>query len=79
MHWHHAFVCIRTSHDIRCECMVWVDHSVDFGKSAPCLVSINCRGDMEDRHWLVSMVGSVAWDITQTERMILKKSKNVQC
>ena len=48
MHWHHAFVCTRTSHDIGCECMVWVDYmfSVDFGKSAPCLVSINCRGDM---------------------------------
>ena len=38
----------ETSHDIGCECMVWVDSmfSVDFGKSAPCLVSINCRGDM---------------------------------
>ena len=40
MHWHHAFVCIRTSHDIGCECMVLVDSrfSVDHGKSAPCLV-----------------------------------------
>ena len=40
MHWHHAFVCIRTSHDIGCECMVGVDSrfSVDHGKSAPCLV-----------------------------------------
>ena len=40
MHWHHAFVCTRTSHDIGCECMVWVDSrfSIDHGKSAPCLV-----------------------------------------
>ena len=40
MHWHHAFVCTRTSHDIRCECMVWVDSMfrVDYDKSAPCLV-----------------------------------------
>ena len=40
MHWHHAFVCTRTSHDIGCECMVWVDSmfSVELGKSAPCLV-----------------------------------------
>ena len=40
MHWHHALVCIRTSHDIGCECMVWVDSmfSVDLGKSTPCLV-----------------------------------------
>ena len=40
MHWHHALVCTRTSHDIRCECMVWVDSmfSVDLGKSTPCLV-----------------------------------------
>ena len=48
MHWHHAFVCTRTSHDIGCECMFWVGSmfSVDFCKSAPCLVLINCRGDM---------------------------------
>ena len=47
MHWHHAFVCTRTSHDIGCECMVWVDSrfSVDHGKSAP-WCSINCRGDI---------------------------------
>ena len=51
--------------------------SVDFGKSAPCLVSINCRGDMVRSTLVVSMVGSVAWDIVQTERMILKKSENV--
>ena len=40
MHWHHAFVCTRISHDIGCECMVWVNSkfSVDHGKSASCLV-----------------------------------------
>ena len=40
MQLHHAFVCTRTSHDIGCECMVWVDSkfSVDHGKSASCLV-----------------------------------------
>ena len=64
------FVCIRTSHDIGCECMVWVDSmfSVNHGKSAPCLVF--------DK---LSMVGLVAWDFVQTERMVLKKSENVLC
>ena len=40
MHWRHAFVCTRSSHDIWCESMVWVDSMfrVDYGKSAPCLV-----------------------------------------
>ena len=40
MHWHHAFVCTRTSHDIGCKCMGWVDSmfSVDLGKSTLCLV-----------------------------------------
>ena len=34
---------------------------------------INCRGDMiRSTLWLVSMVSSVAWDIVQAERMILK-------
>ena len=40
MHWHYAFVCTRTSHDIGCEYMVLIDSmfSVDLGKLAPCLV-----------------------------------------
>ena len=42
--------------------------------------SIGYRGDMvRSTLWLVSMVGSVAWDFVQTERMVLKKSENVQC
>ena len=59
--------------------MVWVDSmfSVDLGKSAPCLVFDRLsRGHGK---WLVSMVGSVAWDFVQTECMVLKKSENVQC
>ena len=40
MHWHYAFVCTRTSHDIGCECMAWFDSmfNVDLGKSELCLV-----------------------------------------
>ena len=40
MHWHNAFVCTRTSHDIGCECMVWVNSMfrVYYGKSALGLV-----------------------------------------
>ena len=42
--------------------------------------SIGCRRDMvRSTLWLVSMVGSVAWDFVQTKRMVLKKSENVQC
>ena len=33
--------------------------SVDFGKSAPCLVSINCRGDMV-RSTLVGVDGGLS-------------------
>ena len=40
--------------------------------------SIGCRGDMvRSTLWLVSMVGLVAWDFVQTERMVLKKSENI--
>ena len=42
--------------------------------------SIGYHGDMvRSTLWSVSMVGSVAWDFVQTERMVLKKSENVQC
>ena len=42
--------------------------------------SIGCREDMVRLTlWLLSMVGSLAWDFVQTKRMVLKKSENVQC
>ena len=58
MHWHHAFVCTRTLHDIGCECIVCYV-SVNFGKSTPCLVSINCLGDMV-RSTLVGVDGGLS-------------------
>ena len=76
MHWHHALVCTRTSHDIGCECMVWVDpmFSVDFRVNRLfVLCLIDCRGDMvRSTLRLVSMVGLVARDFVQLERMVLK-------
>ena len=76
MNWHNAFVCTRTSHNIGCECMVWVDSmfSVDHGKSASCFVF----DKLSWGHGKID-IGSIAWDFVQTERMILKKSENVQC
>ena len=68
MHWHHAFVCTRTSHDIGCECMVWVDSmfSVDLGKLAPCLVFDRLSRGHGKVDIVVAMVGLVAWDFVQT-------------
>ena len=62
MNWHNVFVCTRTSHDIGCECMVWVDSmfSVNFWVNHHRVwCSIDCRGDIV-RSTLVSVDGGLS-------------------